>query len=831
MKKVRNSILLTVILLLSAAGVMVKAEDCRRGPEGEGCAPHWAETAGEEESASESNAQAGKDTAILLTETETETGMEPETTTEKEAWIETEIKMESETVPETGTGTEPKTTAEKEAWTETEIEMESETAPETETGTEPKPTTEKEAWIETEIKMESGNTDALPEQTTASTKDVPVSLDDEYVTATWTREWDGPETVYTQGKHDSQIAAIDEGVWKLVLDIYLNPAGKEALRDGLYTCQLIWPAGEAKFSGGSNKGEIVFGGLTGFGSWEISEDGMLTLILDDIGGIAEAYGRISQYISFGEEETGLPGEEPVMPGIRKEGVYDASLQKVFWTVTAIIPAWDGSKTYTWCIEDEEQATPFLAEDIFKNDYAGMTVTRKAKKAGMGTVIPEVTDVEEDSELAYYCETESSGKTVIWFLNPCTCGSDPCQRERGICENIKYTDLYGTVWCSCWHGKRNSEFELSYDGETAMVEQQIQENGQPEAHLTNEVDLLENGMVAGNSIAKVTLHQAIKKTETEFPDAGNDYSSSYTITVNPSHDDYSRAEYILITDVMENLSYLSGSMQIVYQNEDLSSGELKEIGEEQAAAIGREGNENCFYSIAGEDTQTIVIKIWYPSQAAYTLSYRAEVADLKEDGVTEYQNTAYLGDVSSTARGKGFQVSDEWLAASYEAVIWKTDASSDSDPVGLSGAIFRVCQYQEEGEDTLIATLTTGEDGKALFRTNRDEGILISRNTLYYMQEMEAPEGYELDDTRHYFYFSPADDMILPGQITAEKGEKQEGGRVPTYTVTLSAPNVPIQTKERELPGTGGPGEALLLGIGLFFVLTSGKAFRSGRRTQ
>ncbi len=644
----------------------------------------------------------------------------------------------------------------------------------------------------------------------------PKELNMAYLTVTWRRETEEGEIVYIQGENDAEIAAIDTGIWELYIEVALQAAGIGPLTNGRYFCSLIWPSAAdpgADLSGES--GNILIGEDRVCGTWTLSKGGELTLTLEGINDISAGCGWIKTFIQAGEAEAEEPVERPANPSVKKEGLYDAAAQKVFWTAEVTVPAWDGKSTYSWCLRDTEKMMPGSLAAYFKNDYSGLSV-------------------EGEEGTACFFEEAADGSALIWFLNPCTCEGDGCEKEEpgqsesGGCGQIKYIDDAGQAWCACWHRSRNSRFTLGYTADTAELQQQMQESGITEAVLNNDAELLQSGVYAGESLAGVSVHEAIKKAESERPDISNGYSSTCRITVNPSFDDYSGAEQIEVTDVMDNLTYISESLQIICRYSDGTEEELTQMDGEEAAALGREGNENRYFSMeTSEDGQSFSVSLWYPTQASYILTYRAAVTELVPGAETTYRNTASLGRVSSTVRGKGFQVDDAWFGETFEAVVLKIDEDSGTeDPLGLAGAVFEVRQVSADGEDLLVDTLTTGEDGKDVFRTDREKGVLVNRNTLYYLQEKEAPKGYERKKEKYYFYFSPADDMVLPEGITAAKGEKKEDADISTYTLTLVVPNQAVLPKE--LPAAGGPGEALFFLIGLFFVIASEGTVLPGR---
>ena len=59
-------------------------------------------------------------------------------------------------------------------------------------------------------------------------------------------------------------------------------------------------------------------------------------------------------------------------------------------------------------------------------------------------------------------------------------------------------------------------------------------------------------------------------------------------------------------------------------------------------------------------------------------------------------------------------------------------------------------YADTGE--LLAEAVTDEQGMISYVGDPSSGFILANNCLYYVQEIEAPFGYALSDTRYWFYY-------------------------------------------------------------------------------
>ena len=150
-------------------------------------------------------------------------------------------------------------------------------------------------------------------------------------------------------------------------------------------------------------------------------------------------------------------------------------------------------------------------------------------------------------------------------------------------------------------------------------------------------------------------------------------------------------------------------------------------------------------------------------------YKFEYSGTENNFSLQAANTATLSSVKNGSNGVDQKL--DWVKASgggsVQNALTLVKVDSRTSGITLPGAKFRVYSVAQNGTVTRTErTYTTDADGK--LRIVKDEGYEF--NTIYFLQEEEAPYPYTADTTTKYaFYFS------RPGQ-----DDKRPDGYATTY---------------------------------------------------
>ena len=521
--------------------------------------------------------------------------------------------------------------------------------------------------------------------------------------------------------------------------------------------------------------------------------------------------------------------------IEKSGrfVSDAEGGKFVWEIQLAIPGMqEGKKAdYYWNFADymivhDQPGNPVA--DI-QNDAHLAEATMNYN--GQNITIPRIQETTENDIFAWNVDWSTepengiiSGRNIV-LLHRCDCNENTCQFWRTTDENgdgqpdgcAKYWyrhdpgEPYIDTFCPCWTVDEDVTMTFVYETDAAPL---IQEYGGSGNYAHNMVELYyrpenspDDQVHVKSDNASVLIPGVFKK---ELTQDFNGYTAHYQITVNEAKIVLTDGSPLTIHDVMtDTLAYISGSLVITAEDADGNKTTLRQ-GEDFTVTYDGTGNET---DEQGNKVHVLDIVIKNPQPVMYTLDYDATLV-LPENvgnvtGGIKYKNYAVVTlwgkNISADSTEKLYK--DINISAKYYGVnLYKTCGQTN---LPLPGATFGL--YNKQGG--LIAERTTDENGYILFETKLSEGIILREHELYYMQETEAPVGYMLDNTKHWFVFcdsksgtcNTCTDVI--GNTGAKRIPFEQIGRVDAVN----------QRSGFELPATGGSGNIFNTLCGLILI--------------
>ena len=504
--------------------------------------------------------------------------------------------------------------------------------------------------------------------------------------------------------------------------------------------------------------------------------------------------------------------------IYKNGTFvsDAQGGGFLWEIQATIPGRvEGQRAaYAWAISDEmrllNQWDGMIG--LLPNDINLSTVT--ATYNGTIIHIPRLQDATDQDMFAWDNTWTSTGipsTRTINLLTRCQCTPDTC--HWGNCGEYWYVDNDGNEvstreFCQCWTENQNMTFTLIYKTTDISI---LEAYGSLGYKVNNQAQIfyLDD---AGSPVpiekddAIVTIPNLFSKELTQDFDG---YTAHYKVTVNESKTALTNGTPLTIHDEMtDTLAYISGSLIIT--TEDIN-GNQKQLQQDVDYTITYDGT-GYQTNDQGKKVHVLDITLLNPQPVMYILDYDTTL--IMPDKVTEgikYSNSASISlwgqDIKEDSAEKVY-ADINISTKSYKINLYKTSALTGNP---LPGATFGL--FNEHGG--LIDTAVTDSKGSILFQTNIVEGIILRDHSLYYMQELKAPAGYQLDDTRHWFCFCDKKaeycetcHAIMVGTDALRIPPEQSG-----------AVYITNQIINYDLPSTGGPGIYPLMLVSVVFIIT------------
>ena len=506
--------------------------------------------------------------------------------------------------------------------------------------------------------------------------------------------------------------------------------------------------------------------------------------------------------------------------IQKTGTYvaDANGGAFLWEFQATVPGRPENQKayYHWYIMDYmklmngEQVVELLENDAH---LASVTATYN----GVTIQVPRVQDATENDFFAWDNGWNSTENGINYgrefnLLCRCQCTPETCHWDTG-CGQYWFLKDDGTKdtngFCQCWLTTDTVTFTFVYETRDLSI---IQNYGGLGYQVQNSAELfyIPEGTSGGASVShsedRVPVPGLFKK---ELSHDFDGYTANYHITVNESKLVLTNGEPLTIHDVMtETLAFISGSLVITAED---AGGNVTMLQQDVDFTVTYDGTGNT-KDENGKPVHILDIEILHPQPVMYTLDYDATlvIPDQLSGGV-KYSNSATItlwGEtVSDSSTEKVY--ADINIAAKHFSVNLAKSAEATGAP--LAGATFGLFN----ANDGQISTDVTDQSGNILFQTNITEGIILREHELYYLQELKAPPGYQLDHTKYWFCFCDREGDTCETCTQVMAGI--DALRIPYNQIrTVFATN---KLMTFQLPATGGSGIYPLMLVSVTFIVT------------
>ena len=509
-------------------------------------------------------------------------------------------------------------------------------------------------------------------------------------------------------------------------------------------------------------------------------------------------------------------------------VSDAAGGAFLWEVQVTIPGRvEGQRAeYSWFISDEMRLLDVNGTNIGRLQNDAHLATVITTYNGKTIQIPRIQDATDSDMFAWdnaWTATENgiSHTRNINLLCRCQCTPDSCHWTG--CGEYWFQKDDGkwatNGFCQCWTETQNMTFTFIYKTKDLSL---IDHYGSLGYKVNNYAQLFympdaDSSVRISYDDASVVIPNLFEKRLTHDFDG---YTAHYNITVNEGKLVLTNGAPLTIHDVMtETLVYVSGSLVITTEDANGNTTVLKQGTDYTVTydGTGKEKDQN------GKPVHTLDIVILRPQPVMYILDYDTTLTI--PNGVTEaikYTNSASItlwGEKINDTTVEKVYAEINISAKNYRVEMFKTCAET-GEPLG--GATFGLFNAQ----GGLISTGVTDANGLLAFQSNLTNGIILREHILYYMQELRAPSGYRLDDTKHWFCFcnAPTDTCSLCDGVIADI----DAFRIPFEQI--GKVDFSNQILSYELPDTGAPGIYPLILVGAIFIITP-LVYRFDRRRK
>ena len=228
---------------------------------------------------------------------------------------------------------------------------------------------------------------------------------------------------------------------------------------------------------------------------------------------------------------------------------------------------------------------------------------------------------------------------------------------------------------------------------------------------------------------------------------------YSVIINPAAKDLNpKSDKITLNDKLEYSDNNNISSYLV-----LSSLKLYEYDADKVDHKGKLIDESR-YQVQIDDT-THKLTVTLPDELACVLGYQYDFDVGQAAHPTIKNNVSLEGEFSSSV-DTNIDISQSSAGVIRgKMTIYKVDSKDYSKK--LPNAKFKLWEFDKETRDWKAVTkgstdvFETNEDGEIVFSGSSEDKFLVA-NTLYRLEETEAPSGYDKDENPHYFVIYQAD---------------------------------------------------------------------------
>lgn len=233
---------------------------------------------------------------------------------------------------------------------------------------------------------------------------------------------------------------------------------------------------------------------------------------------------------------------------------------------------------------------------------------------------------------------------------------------------------------------------------------------------------------------------------------NSTKVEYSIVINPAGKDLNpMSDKVTLTDKLEYYDNKISPYLV------LSSLKLYEYDANTDDHKGKLIDESR-YQVQIDDT-THKLKVTLPDELACVLGYEYDF-DVGTSASPTIKNTVSLeGEFSSSVDKRIDTHNSSAGVIRGEMTIYKVDSKDYSKK--LPNAKFKLWEFDKDTKAWKLVTkgsqevFETNKDGEIVFSGSSDDRFLVA-NTLYKLEETEAPSGYDKDKNPHYFVIYQAD---------------------------------------------------------------------------